>query len=292
MTRRVVPWTFIVSVVVCGVLFSNEALRAARPGNKVPKVLGPWDGFFVNADNSVDLVHSEITQQSGRRISGEGKLLDATTGHRITSYRFNGTLSANDIITATGKTPTGRFTLHSGIQFFPGHKGNAGVMDAQLGFEPKRGTESQFAAFLLSPFPDRHGPDLEGEGVGVCASQLDPSFAGTVTLQFLAGQKNAFPGSFTCVPQFGPIAPFSWQCRATVSDQGRFILIAQGKTGRMLIDGQVREASGIMAANADAGVVGTEATPSRFVDAVYSLQLHERPRDFGAMNFSLAPAIR
>ena len=155
MNRRLVPWTFLVGVSLCAVLLVNDAVKAARPGARVPNVRGHWDGFSLGADGPVGHVQSDVTQQSARRIAGDVRLLDAMTGDRLATYNFAGTLDTDDVISATGKTPKGRFALHSGVQFFAGTSGDAGIMDAQFQFTPKRGTASGVGASCSGRSPTR-----------------------------------------------------------------------------------------------------------------------------------------
>ena len=66
-------------------------------------------------------------------------------------------------------------------------------------------------------------------------------------------------------------------------------MIAQGKSGRMIVDGFVSPPQ----LSAQGGPsVGAEATPSWGVNARFSLQSTEGRRDFGAFNFSLILAAR
>ena len=121
----------------------------------------------------------------------------------------------------------------------------------------------------------------------MCRSLIDPTFRADMTLEFLSSGRNAFPGSIHCVPTSGTIAPFSWECRATVSSQGRLIVIAQGKIGRMIIDG------GIPPVGPAASSFGVgEKAESRTVNGAYLLQFHDGRSDYGAINFSLAPTLR
>jgi hypothetical protein len=106
-------------------------------------------------------------------------------------------------------------------------------------------------------------------------SQLDKTFGGGLALQIQPRERNAFPSLVSFTPESSLHAPFSWQARATINNQGRLIMIAQGKTGRMMVDGTVFPRS--------------KGAPSAAVDGLYTLILNDGRRDFGTYNFNLAP---
>jgi hypothetical protein len=279
MSRSIIPWTFFFGALLSLVLLITDTVRASRPAVKWPDVRGHWDGFFLEADDTaaLGLVRSDITQQLNRRIAGNGQLVDPITGAQLAVYNFNGTLGIDNFITGTGRTLTGRVNLQSDLQLFAGKHGNAGVMDTQFLFVPRRGAPTHFGAVLLHPFPDKDAPDFSGEGLGVFRSQLDSTFEGGLELQILPRERNGFPGhvSFTSHSSLHP--SFSWQSRATINDQGHLIMIAQGKTGRMLVDGAFFPRQG--------------GASSAAVDGLYTLILNNGRRDLGFYNFNLTPRL-
>ena len=100
------------------------------------------------------------------------------------------------------------------------------------------------------------------------------TFVGGLALQILPRERSGFPGLVSFTPETDLHPPFSWQARATVNGQGRLIMIAQGKTGRMIVDGAVFPRS--------------KGAPSAAVDGLYTLLLNDGRRDFGFYNFSLS----
>jgi hypothetical protein len=270
--------TFFVCALLSVVVLVAGTVKASKPVVRVPDVRGHWDGFFLEPGGAAapGLVRSDITQQDGPQIAGEGQLLDPTSDARLVGYHFGGTLGPDDVITAAGRIPKGRAFLQGGVQFFEGARGDAGVMDTQLLFVPRRGQPSQVSEILLHPFPDKDVPDVSGTGVGVFRSRLDATFAGGLALQILPRERNAFPSLVSFTPQSNLHPPFSWQARATINAQGRLIMIVQGKTGRMVVDGTAFPRS--------------NGAPSA-VDGLYTLIQNDGRHDFGTYNFSLAPRL-
>ena len=273
MRGRAVPWTFFTGALLTAGLLLTDTVRASKPVVRVPDLRVHWDGFFLDAGGvPPGLVFSDVTQQNHRRFAGAGRLFDAT-GAPVASYHLNGTLAADNLLTATGLTSTGRVVLGAGVQFFAGAQGDAGVMDAHFLFVPRRGQPSQEGAILLRPFADRNAPDATGDGVGVFRSRLDPTFVGGLVVQIEPRQRGAFPGFVSFTPESPLHAPFTWESRATLSGQNRLILIAQGKSGRMVVDGAVNPQ--------------TPGSPSTAVDGLYTLILNDGRRDVGFYNFNL-----
>jgi hypothetical protein len=275
MTRRAVPWTFIAGALLSLMLLLTNAVLASKGGSKIPNIRGHWDGFFLDAGGTdvPGLVRSDVTEQVGRRIAGDGRLLDAATEAQLAVFHYSGTLAADDVINANGTTPKGRVALHGGVQLFAGRKGNAGVMDGQLHFVPRRGEPSQVGTLLLHPFPDANSPDISGEGLGTFRSRLDSTFAGGLTLDLQPRERNAFTGFVNFTPHSDLHAPFSWHSRTTVNDEGTLVLIAQGKTGRMIVQGAV--------------FPGMAGPTSSDVDGQYTLILNDGRSDVGFYNFSI-----
>jgi hypothetical protein len=276
MSRRAIPWTFFAGALLSVVLLLADTVRASKPGG-VPDLRGHWDGFFLPAGGAVapGLVRSDITRQLGRRVAGDGRLFDAATGARLVAYNFGGTLGADNVLTAAGQTPGGRVVLRAGLQLFAGDQGDAGVLDGQLLLVPGRGQPGLVGTLLLRPFPDADAPDVSGTGLGVFRSRLDPTFVGGLALQIQSRERNSFPGFVSFTPLTSLHAPFTWQSRATINDRGRIVVIAQGKTGRMVVDGAV--------------FPGRNGAGSIAVDGLYTLIMNSGLHDFGTYNFNLAP---
>jgi hypothetical protein len=106
---------------------------------------------------------------------------------------------------------------------------------------------------------------------------LDPGFLGDMTVDFRPVERGAYPGKIELFPDSLQHPPFSWQCRATTSEEGRFVMIAQGRTGRLVADGVV---------------IASPGEASTFIGGFYRLLLRDGRFDYGAYNFTLSPSIR
>ena len=97
MSRRIVPGTFWVGMLLCSLLIATK-LWASGPPHRVPDLRGHWDGFFLAADNGgvVGLVGSEITGQFEREIEGEG-LLGLEGQPPLESYGLRATVAADNV---------------------------------------------------------------------------------------------------------------------------------------------------------------------------------------------------
>jgi hypothetical protein len=241
MRRRFVPALFWVGMVLCSVLTATR-VWAHRPPHRVPDLRGHWDGFFLatNDGGVVGLVGSDITGQLHRKIEGEG-LLGLEGQPPLESYDFRATVAADNVIAGTGQSTTGRVIVRGGLQTFAGAQGVAGIWDPDLLFVPARGRPVRVGATLLHPFPDDNAPDLGGYAAqGPFQSQTDPTFSGTGVMTFGSLERGSFPGSFAFTPSDPDLqAPFSWPTRTTTSADGKFIMVGQGKTGRMSYNGAI-----------------------------------------------------
>jgi hypothetical protein len=282
MSRRIVPETFRAGILACVLLLLAEWVWASKPSAVVPPDLGgPWDGFFQDTDSgAVGLVRSDLTGQDHRRIMGEGMLLDLM-GNVITPYDLDATVTGADSIVGTGQTPTGRLVYHADLGTFPGVDTGAGVQLARYHFVPVRGGEKGVDATLLHPFMDLDAPDISGMGTGIFKSQSDPSFTGTIVVNIApADDRGAFPGHIDLIPDSPGQPRLSWGLRATTggamtSGANRFVVIAQGKTGRFFGDGAVLPHRGD----------GGSPIP---VWGVYRIQLIEGRTSYLAINFNVA----
>jgi hypothetical protein len=274
MSRRIVPGTFWVGILLNVVLLLADRVWASKPSDRVSNLVGAWDGFFQEADSgALGLVRSDITGQVHRRIVGDGVLLDLE-GRVLTPYDLSATVAGDDFITGSGKTPTGRVVYQAGLETFAGVAGDAGVQHAQYHFVPVRGRAKGVGATLLHPFPDADAPDISGMGAGTFKSQFDPNFAGKLFVEILPLDRGSFPGHVDFIPESVGQPSLSWRLRATTSGADRFVMIAQGKTGKLVADG---------VALPPQGGDGT----SIFIGGFYRLLLLDGRTDFGAYNFNV-----
>jgi hypothetical protein len=295
MTRRIVPGTFWVGILLYVGLLLADTVWASKPSDGVPNVVGHWDGFFQEADSGKrGLVRSDFTEQVHRRIVGEG-LLEREDG-ALAPYDLSATVAADDSINGTGKTLTGRLVYHADLNTFAARGGDAaGVQHAQYRFVPARGGASGLDAILLHPFaPDTNAPDISGAiGMGTFSSTSRSDFVGKLAVVFqprsqLRDDRGAFPGQVTFMPQSvvtGSLPPLvSWDLRATTSGPNpfvtpsganRFVMIAQGKIGKLVADGVTVPPKG-------------GGNTSLFIGGFYRLQLLDGRTDFGAYNFNIA----
>jgi hypothetical protein len=278
MGRRIVTGTFWFWVLLWVAPLLAVGMRALWASDPVPNVLGAWDGFFqVDGSNDTPgLVVSDITQQAHRRISGNGVLLAPEGDVQLNAYNFSATVTGNDFITGTGRAPTGQLVFQADLETFPGVEGDAGVLHPQFHFVPARGQASRVSSTLLHPFPDAHAPDIAGFGMGRIQSDIDPNFRGGLAVQIYPRDRGAFPGQIVFMPE-SDMHP-TWQLRATTSDAGHFVMIAQGKTGKLVANGAAFPAEG-----------GGSSTS---VWGLYRLLRTDGRLDFGAYNFNVAPPIQ
>jgi hypothetical protein len=236
--------------------------------------VGAWDGFFQDADSgTLGLVRSDITGQHDGRIAGMGALLDLED-QVLVAYNFNAKVSGDGLIAGTGKIPTGRLAFQGGLDLFMGRMGDAGVQQVQYLFIPTRGSASRIIANLLHPFTDPHAPDISGMGTGTFKSQFDPNFAGKFLVNILPLDRGAFPGHVDFIPDSAGQPSLHWDLRATTSGLNRFVMIAQGKSGKLVADGV-------------AVPPRRKNETSTFIGGFARLQLLDGRFDFVAYNFSL-----
>lgn len=277
MSRRIVPWTFLAMLLLGVALPLAARLRASGAPGRVPDVRGAWDGFFqpINDPDAQGLVRSVIYQQSNRRIQGDAVWLDLEGRSLFNAYNFSATVARDDFITGTGRTLDGRLVFQASLETFEGREGDAGVIDSQILLVPVRGRQDRVDSILLRPFPPSLGaPDVAGDGEGTFHSVLDPTFGGRLSLGISPLDRGSFPGSLALLPEVG--LGHSFQLLATTSGDRRFLMIAQGASGRIIADG--------VASPPRDGVAS--------IDAVYRLLgANERHADFGAMNFSIAAPL-
>src|SRR5262249_18126062 len=86
-----------------------------------------------------------------------------------------------------------------------------------------------------------NAPDLGGyAALGRFQGHTDPKFSGTGVMMFGSLERGSFPGSFAFTPDDPNLQiPFSWPVRTTTSADGKFIMVGEGKTGRMSYNGAI-----------------------------------------------------
>jgi len=283
MSRRIVPGTFWTGILASALLLLLAGtMRASSPSEGLPNLRGIWDGIFLASDGvTTGDVRSDITRQESGRLVGHGVLIGLTDDD--VRYRFHATLERPDFLTGTGETPGGRLVFQSDVATFAGHKGAAGVMAAEYGFVTPRGGASRISALLLHPFPGGGTPDISGSGLGSFVSLPDPTMPNSVPDPAFKGvgkvqisqrdDRDSFAGhvEFFLDPNQPPV--LSWPVLATASENGRVIMISQGKTGRIVYDGVV--------------VPGRHARAPTFVGGFFRLLFNSGQNVYGAYNFSV-----
>ena len=241
MGSRLVTGCFCLGILVSSALITTK-LWAARPTAPIPKLLGHWDGFVIENDVSpvIALVQSDITAQDRREIGGQGRLLTTDGQTVLDSYRFRASVAANDSITGAGLDTAGRLFTSGGVDLIAGAQGDAGIWDSEFVFVPRRGSPHAVSATLLRPFPDAHAPNLGAfTAEGPFRSMTDPTFTGTAVLTLNPRDRGSFHGGFTFTPGSPTGSSFCWPVRVTTSAKREFVMIGQGKTGRMSYFGSV-----------------------------------------------------
>jgi hypothetical protein len=261
MSRRIVPGTFWVGILLSVVLLLADRVWASRPSDRVPNLLGAWDGFFQEADSgALGLVRSDITQQVHRRIAGDGVLLDLEGRALLNAYNFSATVVRDDFVHGTGVTGTGRLVFQAGLETYAPQPpavafqtspepraGDAAVMYPEFHFVPSRGGASRISALLLHPFSGVALPDISGGYDGpfvsltdpITGNPPDPTFRGIGRMQISPRNRGSFAGRVELFldPDQPPI--ISWHMLATTSDDRRVIWMSQGAAGRIIYDGVV-----------------------------------------------------
>ena len=290
MNRRIVPTVFCVGILLSVVLLFGDRVRAARPPHRVPNLVGTWDGFYQSSGDGgvVGVLRSDITKQEHRRIVGSGVLLDLE-GRALfdTINFFRGTVARDDFITGNGANATGRLVFQADLETYAPQPrvsfqtllqagveddgGNASVLYPEYRFVHAKGREHRISAVLLDPFPVENPPDLAGSWTGSFKSNSNPTFLGGIDVEIGPLSRGTFPGHVVFRPRSAD--PFRWPFIATTSSEGRVLMIAQGKTGRIFYDGVVLPAD--------------NPKPS-FVGGFYRLSSIDGRFDFGAINFMIS----
>src|SRR5687767_13949403 len=119
MRRRTVPGPIWLGLLL-GMVLLLAAYRAKAfgPQDRVPDLLGAWDGFFLEPgeDGELGLVFSNVTEQGDRRIAGDAVLTDLAGVVPFEAINFRATVARDNFITGTGVTRAGRVTFHAGLE--------------------------------------------------------------------------------------------------------------------------------------------------------------------------------
>jgi hypothetical protein len=248
MRKRLIPGMFCFGVVVC-IALTTARTWAAPPLARAPNLKGHWDGFLIPefmAPLGVDTIRSDVSGQIGPEIAGRGTVT-SYDGHTVLDfYQFRAIVSPDDVIAGIGgpgfQYMAGEVALIQGVQ------GAAGIWDTEFVSLPPPGSDGgpiRSSATLLRPFPDTHAPSLAGYvAQGSFRSATDPTTTGTAALTLSSANRGAVPGVFAFTPGSHAGTPFSWNVRITTSGKNQFVMIGQGKTGRMAYFGSVIKKNG------------------------------------------------
>jgi hypothetical protein len=239
----------------------------------VPSVLGKWDGFYLNpSTGDVDMMVSVISKQNDRHFLGKAMFLALDNRTVFNAINYAGTVAEDEFVHGNGVAPTGRLGFRGVLEAFDG---GAAVMAPEFHFNHVRGSTARIDAILLRPFVSLNPTDISGMGAGTFQSRHNRRFMGNVGLTILGhgDGDTLFPGQLGL--QTADMLQ-SFDLLATTSEDSRFVMIAQGTSGRLFAEGTVTPP-------------GTAGGASK-VDAFYRIIFSERPVDFGAINFSVLPS--
>jgi hypothetical protein len=241
MRGRILPGLFWIGVLLSSVLMTTR-LQASLPSTRFPNLLGHWDGFVfeVSQGPAVGLIQSDVTGQNQRVIAGQGEVFGLDGQTLLDSYGFRASLETNNTILGNGEDSTGSLAIRGGISLYAGLQGNAAIWDPDFISWPRRGRPNRFRATLLHPFSDLYAPNIGSHSIqGFFRGMTDPAFSGTASMQVMPLQRGSFPGTFTFTPASNSQSGFSWPIRITTSGSSQFVMIGQGKTGKMSYVGSV-----------------------------------------------------
>jgi hypothetical protein len=271
MSRYIVPVTFLFALLPGVVLPLAVTVYASGPSTRVPSLLGSWDGFFHDVDGTGDLgvISSVIDRQDNKRFRGNALLFDTDRGALFNAINYSGTVAQADFLNGEGRTLTGRAVFHADLETIAGAENDAAVMEPLLQFVPSPGPHARVPAILLRPFSDPFPPNIAGVGVGIFRSQRAPDSPLGFDLHLFPNELGTgFHGELDFLAQGMP----PLDLLATTSNNGRFVMIAQGRTGRLVAEGTVLPA--------------VQDQPT-MVNAFYRFIFTEGAPDFGAINFHL-----
>lgn len=281
MSRRLVPATFWVGMLVSGLMLVIAANRPADGGSPAPPHLrGTWDGFYLADDGTKGDVQSNITQQDRRRFAGTGVLRHLPTGNL--HYEFRGTAAANGLINGTGRIFGGHLVFEGEMTTFPARGGDAGVMSVDDQFTGHNG-HGRVSTLLLHPFPGFTSPDITGDALGTFHSIPDPTTGSLADASFRGiarvtieprSHRGTFAGHMEL--SLGPNDPpfLSWPFLSTTSADRQTIWVSQGATGNGVYKGAV--------------LVGQNGQTSTGIWGIFRLNFNDGRMLFNAYNISFA----
>ncbi len=278
MSRQCVPFTFLTSLLIGVVLPLAVAVQASGARTGVPLVGGAYDGFIQNVDGmgAVGVIRSIMYRQDQRSFVGDAELFGVES-LRFNAINFSATVALDDFVFGQGRALDGRVFIVAGLETFEGDQG-AAVMNPALEFVPTRGHPYLVSTIMLRPFSASNlpAPDIAGTDTGIIRSRRAPHFPGSLTLDISPSpaRGTSFPGDLGF--QFRGMPEQHLDLLATTSGRNQFVMIAQGRSGRLVAEGTVTPAS---------------ADQPTKVNALYRLITIEGLPDFGAINFSV-PSLR
>src|SRR5215217_6895904 len=103
MWRRLVPLTFWALLLVVVAWPLALRVQAFASPDRVPSLLGTWDGFFHDVDGTgeLGLIRFTIDQQARRRFGGEAEALFGTDGRaafNAINFGFSGTVARDNFL--------------------------------------------------------------------------------------------------------------------------------------------------------------------------------------------------
>jgi hypothetical protein len=275
MSRQCVPFTFLTSLLIGVILPLAVAVQASGARTGVPRVLGAYDGFIQNVDGKggVGVIRSVIYRQDQRGFLGNAELFGADS-LRFNAINFSGTFALDDVIIGAGRAMNGSVALLAGLETFEGDQG-AAMMNPVFEIVPARGRPSLVSSIMLRPFAVSNlpAPDIAGTATGIIRSRRALDSPGSLSLDIPpdSARGTSLPGSFGF--QFRGMPEQRFDLLATTSGKNQFVMISQGRTGRLVAEGTVTPAS---------------ADKPTMVDALYRLVTIEGLPDFGAINFRVS----
>jgi hypothetical protein len=225
-------------------VFSNTPIvlnaHAAVPDGPAPQsVVGQWRGFFedVAQTDYQPFVSLNITTQAVRRFEGALEVAGCAG-----SVRVQGTIAASDnvsFLTQSGElhSVVGKSRLHD-------FGGGGAVLNGRLTLRCGGGARREGTLVLLRNFsdpPDPITPSLSGDWRGTYTSEVNGTTA-EMTARFARSHRdpavNSFIAEVTIIPCVFP------QALASVSSDGRVIVIAQGVGEHVILQGALVQEPG------------------------------------------------
>jgi hypothetical protein len=223
-------------VLTLSVLPASQRSYAATPDAQTPQEMrGEWQGFFaeVNNPSSRVQVRLSIATQLVRRFEGELEV----PGAIIPCIRVQGTVAASDNVSILNQ-PDEAYAAVSKSQLHD-YGGGAAILNGRLTLRFTDGSRREGTLLLLRNFiepPDAVVPSLSGDWQGSYTSEVT-GVTGAMSARFARSHRdpavNSFIAEVTIIPCIFP------EALATVSSDGRVIVIAQGEGEHVILNGQL-----------------------------------------------------